>query len=510
MTAEMVLIYDFGGQTAKLIARRVREQHVYCEIVPYFIKIEEVKAKNPQAIIFSGGPNSIYADKAPRIDMGIFDLNIPILGICYGMQLMTHEFGGIVARSAKREYGMAALQLASGDKIFENINDGTMSWMSHGDSIKQLAPGFECIANTANTPFAVIRHISKPYYGVQFHPEVQHTEQGDQFIANFLFNIAKLKADWRMDSFVETQVREIKELVGNRQVVCALSGGVDSSVAAVLVHKAIGDQLTCIFVNHGLLRKDEEKQVVDTFDKNMGLKLVYVDAQDRFLSKLANVTDPERKRKIIGEEFIRVFEDESNKLGQIDFLVQGTIYPDVIESGTATAAKIKSHHNVGGLPEDVQFKLIEPLRELFKDEVREVGRELGIPEEIVGRHPFPGPGLAIRIIGDITREKLDILKEADAIFREEIRSAGLYNDIWQAFAVLPGVRSVGVMGDERTYAHLIALRAVASTDAMTADWARIPYDVLAKMSSRIVNEVEGVNRVVYDITSKPPATIEWE
>ena len=510
MTAELVLIYDFGGQTAKLIARRVREQHVYCEIVPYFIKLEEIKAKNPKAIIFSGGPNSIYAEGAPRIDMGVFDLGIPVLGICYGMQLMTHEFGGEVARSNKREYGMAALELDSKDVLFENINNGSMSWMSHGDSIKKLGAGFECIAHTNNTPFAVMKHNDMPFYGVQFHPEVQHTEQGSQFIANFLFNVANLKGDWRMDSFIDTQVQLIREKVGNRKVVCALSGGVDSSVAAVLVHKAIGDQLTCIFVNHGLLRKNEAEQVIDTFSKNLGLKLVYANEVDRFLNKLAGVTDPERKRKIIGEEFIRVFEDESKKLGQIDFLVQGTIYPDVIESGTATAAKIKSHHNVGGLPEDLQFDLIEPLRELFKDEVREVGRELGIPEEIVGRQPFPGPGLAIRIMGDITKEKITILQNADAIFREVIREEGLYDEIWQAFAVLPGVRTVGVMGDERTYAHLVALRAVASTDAMTADWARIPYDVLAKMSSRIVNEVEGVNRVCYDVTSKPPATIEWE
>ncbi len=510
MKRQLVLVYDFGGQTAKLIARRIREHHVYCEIVPFNIDFARVKELNPDAVIFSGGPNSIYDENAPKITEEIFSLEIPILGICYGMQIITDTFGGKVERSLKREYGLAKLVKVGESDLLKSVNDNTSLWMSHGDSLVEMPKGFEVAAKTENTPVAAFMNKDRKIYGVQFHPEVEHTEKGRDIIGNFLFNVAKLSADWKLDYFIEEQVSKIKKLVGNKRVVCGLSGGVDSSVAATIVHKAIGDQLTCIFVNHGLLRKDEAKQVIETFDKQMGMKLIYADERQRFLSKLAGVTDPEKKRKIIGEEFIRVFEEEANKLGRVDFLVQGTIYPDVIESGTNTAALIKSHHNVGGLPEDLEFSLIEPLRELFKDEVREVGSELGIPDEIIKRQPFPGPGLAIRIIGDITEEKIALLQEADAIFRDEIDKAGLYDEIWQAFAVLPGVRSVGVMGDERTYSDLIALRAVASTDAMTADWARIPYDILAKISSRIVNEVEGVNRVVYDITSKPPATIEWE
>jgi GMP synthase (glutamine-hydrolysing) len=511
MERQLVLIFDFGGQTAKLIARRVREHHVYCEIVPFNKSYEEIKAKNPAAIIFSGGPKSVYDDNAPKIDRRIYDLGVPILGICYGMQLLTIDFGGNVERSIKREYGLAELvKMDDKSLLFTDIASGSNIWMSHGDSIVEIPKGYKIIAKTENTPVAAFINEERNFYGVQFHPEVEHTEMGREIIANFLFNVAELDADWKLDSFIDEQVEKIRNLVGDKRVVCGLSGGVDSSVAATIVYKAIGDQLTCIFVNHGLLRKDEAKQVVDTFGKQMGMKLVYANESERFLTKLKGVSDPEKKRKIIGEEFIRVFEEQAKKIGDAAFLVQGTIYPDVIESGTNTAALIKSHHNVGGLPEDIDFELIEPLRELFKDEVREVGLELGLPEEIVMRQPFPGPGLAIRIMGDITLDKILVLQEADAIFREEIKKAGLYNSIWQAFAVLPGVKSVGVMGDERTYSNLIALRAVASTDAMTADWARIPYEVLAKISNRIVNEVDGVNRVVYDITSKPPATIEWE
>ncbi|MFP4456988.1 MAG: glutamine-hydrolyzing GMP synthase [Clostridia bacterium] len=510
MDRQLVLIFDFGGQTAKLIARRVREQHVYCEIVPYDKSFEEIKKMAPSALIFSGGPKSIYDENAPKIDRRIYSLDVPILGICYGMQLLTLDFGGKVERSEKREYGLAKLISIFESPLLLNIDPLSNIWMSHGDSIVNIPDNFKIIAKTENTPVAAFVNEEKQFYGVQFHPEVEHTELGREIISNFLFNVAKLKADWKLDSFIEEQVEKIKEMVGNKKVVCGLSGGVDSSVAATIVHKAIGDQLTCIFVNHGLLRKDEAAQVIDTFGKKMGMKLIYADESYRFISKLKGISDPESKRKIIGEEFIRVFEEKAKEIGDAKFLVQGTIYPDVIESGTNTAALIKSHHNVGGLPEDIDFDLIEPLRELFKDEVRKVGSELGLPDDIVKRQPFPGPGLAIRIMGDITFEKVALLQEADAIFRQEIRDAGLYDEIWQAFAVLPGVRSVGVMGDERTYSNLIALRAVSSTDAMTADWSRIPYEVLAKVSNRIVNEVEGVNRVVYDITSKPPATIEWE
>ncbi len=510
MERQLVLILDFGGQTAKLIARRVREQHVYCEIIPYNKSFEQIKEMKPSALIFSGGPKSIYDEDAPKIDKRIYGLRMPILGICYGMQLLTLDFGGSVQRSDKREYGLAKLINILESPLLFDIDPQSNIWMSHGDSIVNMPKGFEIIAKTQNTPIAAFVNEERQFYGVQFHPEVEHTELGREIISNFLFNVAKLKADWKLDSFIDDKIEKIKRLVGDQEVVCGLSGGVDSSVAATIVHRAIGDQLTCIFVNHGLLRKDEATQVINTFGNKMGMKLIYAEESNRFIGKLKGVSDPEQKRKIIGEEFIRVFEERAKEIGDVKYLVQGTIYPDVIESGTNTAALIKSHHNVGGLPEDIDFELIEPLRELFKDEVRKVGSELGLPDEIVKRQPFPGPGLAIRIIGDITFEKVALLQKADAIFREEIRKAGLYDEIWQAFAVLPGVRSVGVMGDERTYSNLIALRAVASTDAMTADWARIPNEVLAIISNRIVNEVEGVNRVVYDITSKPPATIEWE
>lgn len=510
MKRELVLVVDFGGQYNQLIARRVRENGVYCEIIPYDYSIEKIKEKNPKGIIFTGGPNSVYAEGAPRVDEGIFSLGVPILGICYGDQLMAHSLGGEVTSPDKREYGKTELDISKDNLLFDGVKEKDQCWMSHTDYISKTPEGFKVIATTKECPCAAMANEEKKLYGVQFHPEVEHTLFGKQMLHNFLFNICNLKGDWSMSSFAEEQISKIKEIVGDRKVICALSGGVDSSVAAVLVHKAIGKQLTCIFVDHGLLRKDEGDQVETIFKKQFDMNLIRVNAQDRFLGKLKGVSDPEKKRKIIGEEFIRVFEEEANKLGDIDFLVQGTIYPDVVESGTKTSATIKSHHNVGGLPEDMQFELIEPLRELFKDEVRAVGEELGIPHKLVWRQPFPGPGLAIRVLGEITEDKLEIVREADAIFREEIANAGLDEAIWQYFACLPNIQSVGVMGDERTYCHTIALRAVTSSDAMTSDWARIPYEVLDLVSRRIVNEVKGVNRIVYDVTSKPPATIEWE
>jgi len=509
MERELVLVLDFGGQYNQLIARRVREHNVYCEVVPYDIPVEEVKKKNPQGIIFSGGPASVYEEGSPKCDPQILELGVPVLGICYGMQLMAYWLGGRVGRAEKREYGKTLVNLRE-SRLFKGIPDENICWMSHTCYVDMLPPGFKVAADTDTCSAAAMCNEDKKLYGVQFHPEVEHTQHGKEMLKNFLFDICKLKGTWTTGNFIEEAVAQIKEKVGNKKAICALSGGVDSSVAAVLVHKAIGNNLTCIFVDHGLLRKDEGDQVEEVFREQFDMNLIRVNAQSRFLSKLAGVTDPERKRKIIGEEFIRVFEEEAKKLGKIDFLVQGTIYPDVIESGTKTAAVIKSHHNVGGLPEDMEFELIEPLRQLFKDEVRLVGLELGIPEELIWRQPFPGPGLGIRVLGEVTEEKLHIVRESDAILREEIKKANLHRSIWQYFTCLPDIKSVGVMGDERTYSHTVVIRAVTSNDAMTADWARIPYDVLEKISSRIVNEVEHVNRVVYDITSKPPATIEWE
>ncbi|KOF57404.1 MULTISPECIES: glutamine-hydrolyzing GMP synthase [Clostridium] len=510
MERQMVLVIDFGGQYNQLIARRVREHNVYCEIVPFTYTIDKIKAKNPSAIIFTGGQNSVYGEDAPGVDKEIFNLGVPVLGICYGHQLVTYTLGGEVKSSEIREYGKAGVTLDNTCKLFEGIDVDNTCWMSHTDTVAKVPEGFKIVAHTKVCPVAAMINEEKNIYGVQFHPEVLHTPFGKEFFSNFLFKVCKLKADWSMSSFVEEKVKLIKDIVGDKKVLCALSGGVDSSVAAVLVHKAVGKQLTCVFVDHGLLRKDEGDQVESIFRKQFDMNLIRVNAKDRFLGKLKGVSDPERKRKIIGEEFIRVFEEEANKLGEIGFLVQGTIYPDVVESGTTTSATIKSHHNVGGLPEDMQFELIEPLRELFKDEVRAVGEELGIPHKLVWRQPFPGPGLGIRVLGEVTEEKLEIVREADAIFREEIANAGLEEKIWQYFACLPNIHSVGVMGDGRTYCETIALRAVTSSDAMTSDWARIPYEVLDKVSRRIVNEVKGVNRIVYDITSKPPATIEWE
>ena len=508
---EIVIIVDFGGQYAQLIARRVRECGVYCEILPYVKSADEILAKNPKAIILSGGPSSVNAPDAPKIDNKIFEAGIPVLGICYGMQLICNELGGKVARPAKREYGHAMFYLDGENSLFDGLSKESAAWMSHGDSVVEMPKGFSLAGHTDLTPTAAVANEERKMYAVQFHPEVVHTEEGTALLKNFLFKIARCDGGWSMENYVDIAVQNIREQVGSDNVICALSGGVDSSVAAVLVHKAIGDQLTCVFVNHGFLRLGEAEQVVDTFTNKLNMKLVHVDASKHFMDLLSGVTEPEKKRKTIGAEFINTFQREANKLSNVKFLVQGTLYPDVVESGTATAATIKSHHNVGGLPKDMKFKLIEPLRELFKDEVRQLGRELGLPEEVINRQPFPGPGLAIRIIGDITPERLDILRKADFIVRDVIKQRGLYNDIWQSFAVLPAaIRSVGVQGDERTYDYTVGIRAVTSSDGMTADYFRFPWEVLDEMSRRICNEVKGVNRVVYDITSKPPSTIEWE
>jgi len=507
---EIVVVLDFGGQYNQLITRRIRELNVYSELLPNTTTAEELGKMNLKGIVFSGGPNSVYGEGAPKVDPAVFELGVPILGICYGMQLIAHQFGAKVERADVREYGKSMIDVQTDNVMYQEQPTHQQVWMSHSDKVVDVPAGFRVDATTLTCPVAAMSDASRKLYAVQYHLEVNHSEYGQTQLKHFLYDICGCGGTWTSASFVEDAIAKIKEQVGDKKVLCALSGGVDSSVAAVLVHRAIGDNLTCMFVDHGLLRKNEGEQVMEMFAGEFHMNVVKIDARERFLSRLEGVSDPERKRKIIGEEFIRVFEEESKKLGHFDFLAQGTLYTDIIESGTATAATIKSHHNVGGLPEDMQFKLVEPLNALFKDEVRAAGTELGIKDEIVWRQPFPGPGLAIRIIGDVTADKLDILKDADFVVRDEIRRSGLDREIWQYFAVLPDIRSVGVMGDERTYAHTIAIRGVTSSDGMTADWARIPYDVLERLSTRLVNEVKGVNRVVYDITSKPPATIEWE
>ncbi len=513
MNHELIIVLDFGGQYNQLIARRVRECNVYCEVKPYTTPLAELKAMNPIGIIFTGGPNSVYLENAPKVDPEIFTWGIPILGICYGCQLMAQALGGQVIEAQEdtaREYGKTQTFYDTACKLFQDLPSEGISWMSHGDYMAKVPDGFTLTAHTTACPNAAIADETRSFYGVQYHPEVNHTENGVKMIHNFLYKICHAKGDWTMEDYCKTAIASIREKVGDGQVLLALSGGVDSSVAAALLAEAVGNQLTCVFVDHGLMRKNEGDEVEAAFGK-WDINFIRVDAEKRFLDKLAGISDPETKRKIIGEEFIRVFEEEGKKIGAVDYLVQGTIYPDVIESGAGDAAVIKSHHNVGGLPDFVDFKeIIEPLRLLFKDEVRQLGRELDLPEYLVMRQPFPGPGLAIRIIGDITKEKADILREADAIFRDEIAKAGLDYSINQYFAVLTSMRSVGVMGDGRTYDYTLALRGVTTSDFMTADWARIPYDVLEKCSNRIINEVGSINRIVYDITSKPPATIEWE
>ncbi|MFB5763144.1 glutamine-hydrolyzing GMP synthase [Paenibacillus medicaginis] len=507
---EIVVVLDFGGQYNQLIARRIRDLGVYSELLPYNTPVDKLRELAPKGIVFSGGPSSVYAENAPHVDKAIYDLNIPIFGICYGMQLMAQQLDGKVERANKREYGKADVQFNKDAALAKGLDSLQTVWMSHGDHVTEMPAGFKLEAGTESAPIAAMSNEERKLYAVQFHPEVRHSVNGNEMISNFLYEVCGCEGKWTMESFIENQIREIRERVGDKKVLCALSGGVDSSVVAMLIHKAIGDQLTCMFIDHGLLRKGEAESVMETFVGKFDMKVVKIDARERFLSKLAGVDDPEQKRKMIGNEFIYVFEEESAKFDDFDFLAQGTLYTDIVESGTATAQTIKSHHNVGGLPEDMKFKLIEPLNALFKDEVRKVGEECGLPAEIVWRQPFPGPGLAIRVLGEVTEEKLTIVRDSDYILREEIAKAGLDREIWQYFTALPNMKSVGVMGDARTYSYTVGIRAVTSIDGMTADWARIPWDVLEKISVRIVNEVDNVNRVVYDITSKPPATIEWE
>jgi GMP synthase (glutamine-hydrolysing) len=510
---EAIIVLDFGSQYNLLIARRVREAQVYCELMPHDTPWEKIAPLNPKGFILSGGPASVYDANAPLAPAYVYESGLPVLGICYGMQVITKQLGGQVMPGTKREYGHAVMHLNDAESpLFAGLPESTTVWMSHGDKIEEMPPGFKALAYTENSPYAVIGN-GKNIFGLQFHPEVAHTPEGKTILKNFVHKVCGCKGNWTMGHFVNDSIARIKEQVGGGKVISALSGGVDSSVAATLIHRAIGDQLTCIFVNNGLLRREEVERTLKVFKNNLGMNIIYVDATERFLNRLTSIIDPEEKRKIIGEEFIRVFEAEAERIGRVDFLAQGTLYPDVIESVSSVStvsAKIKSHHNVGGLPAKMTLKLLEPLRFLFKDEVRQVGAELGLPEEMVWRQPFPGPGLAIRCIGEVTKEKLEILRSADFILMNEIKKAKLYRQLWQSFCVLTDVRSVGVMGDFRTYGYLAAIRAVTSEDAMTADWARLPYDLLARVSNRIVNEVPGINRVVYDITSKPPSTIEWE